>query len=152
LQKKKNIKCNLKYQKTDFVYTQGNRLRAHFELDQLQYIIYKLKEHKTSRRAIATLWDPKSDTLEIEVPCHILHQFMIHDNKLIMICYMRSNDCFGALLYDIYSNLVEQDYIFTELKSTYPDLKLGKYEHFIGDAHIYQNDFKKANELIKNWK
>lgn len=59
--------------KQGFVYTYGNRLRAHFEgIDQIQVAIDRLKNCTESRRSISVTWDPTVDTKVDEVPCMII--------------------------------------------------------------------------------
>jgi thymidylate synthase len=83
--------------KKGFIYTYGNRLRKHFEnVDQIEEAIMRLKNFRGTRRAISITWDPLVDTKNEEVPCMILVDFKIRNEKLITTGLWRSHDIYGA--------------------------------------------------------
>ena len=94
----------------DFEYTYGQRLRNwNGKVDQIEYVIEKLKENPTSRRAIAITWIPPVDTKVNEVPCIMLNDFKIRDGKIHLTTHFRSHDFGGASPANLYglSRLLE---------------------------------------------
>ncbi len=129
--------------KQGFIYTYGNRLRAHFNgIDQIQEAIDRLNNFKESRRAISITWDPNVDTKNDEVPCMMLVDFKIRDGKLHTTGLWRSHDIYGAWYPNAVglSNLAK--YVSNEVGSEVGTLTI----HSIS-AHIYEVNFKEAQEV-----
>jgi thymidylate synthase len=126
--------------KQGFIYTYGNRLRAHFEgIDQIQEAIERLNNFKESRRAISITWDPTIDTKNDEVPCMMLVDFKIRNGKLHTTGLWRSHDIYGAWFPNAVglSNLAR--YVAGEVGSEVGMLTI----HSIS-AHIYEVNFDEA--------
>ena len=129
--------------KQGFIYTYGNRLRAHFDgIDQIQEAIDRLNNFKESRRAISVTWDPTVDTKNDEVPCMMLVDFKIRDGKLHTTGLWRSHDIYGAWFPNAVglSNLAR--YVAEEVESEIGTLTI----HSIS-AHIYQVNFDEAGRV-----
>ncbi|MCK9150827.1 thymidylate synthase [Methanobacterium alcaliphilum] len=128
--------------KQGFVYTYGNRLRAHFEgIDQIQEAIDRLKNCTESRRAISVTWDPTVDTKTDEVPCMILVDFKIRDNKLYTTALWRSHDIYGAW----FPNAVGLTYL-AQYVAGKVGLSLGSITIHSISAHIYEVNFNEAKQ------
>jgi thymidylate synthase len=129
--------------KQGFIYTYGNRLRAHFDgIDQIQEAIDRLNNFKESRRAISVTWDPTIDTKNDEVPCMMLVDFKIRDGKLNTTGLWRSHDIYGAWFPNAVglSNLA--NYVAGKVGSEVGTLTI----HSIS-AHIYEVNFKEAEKV-----
>jgi thymidylate synthase len=129
--------------KQGFIYTYGNRLRAHFDgIDQIQEAIGRLNNFKESRRAISITWDPTVDTKNDEVPCMMLVDFKIRDGKLHTTGLWRSHDIYGAWFPNAVglSNLAR--YVAGEVRSEIGMLTI----HSIS-AHIYEVNFDEAERV-----
>ena len=129
--------------KQGFIYTYGNRLRAHFDgIDQIQEAIGRLNNFKESRRAISITWDPTVDTKNDEVPCMMLVDFKIRDGKLHTTGLWRSHDIYGAWFPNAVglSNLAR--YVAGEVGSEIGMLTI----HSIS-AHIYEVNFDEAERV-----
>ena len=129
--------------KQGFIYTYGNRLRAHFNgIDQIREAILRLNAFKESRRAISITWDPLTDTKNDEVPCMMLVDFKIRDGKLNTTGLWRSHDIYGAWFPNAVglSNLAK--YVAEETGSELGTLTI----HSIS-AHIYEVNFKEAESI-----
>ena len=129
--------------KQGFIYTYGNRLRAHFDgIDQVQEAIDRLNNFKESRRAISVTWDPTIDTKNDEVPCMMLVDFKIRDGKLNTTGLWRSHDIYGAWFPNAVglSNLA--NYVAGEVGAEVGTLTI----HSIS-AHIYEVNFKEAEAV-----
>jgi len=129
--------------KQGFIYTYGNRLRAHFDgIDQIREAIERLNNFKESRRAISITWDPTVDTKNDEVPCMMLVDFKIRDGKLHTTGLWRSHDIYGAWYPNAVglSNLAK--YVAGEVGSEVGMLTI----HSIS-AHIYEVNFDEAGRV-----
>jgi len=128
--------------KQGFIYTYGNRLRGHFQVDQVEEAIKRLKNFKGTRRATMTTWDPRIDTKEDEVPCMILIDFKIRDNKLYTTGVWRSHDIYGAW----FPNAVGLAYLARYVaKKT--GVKVGPITIHSISAHIYEVNFNEAKKI-----
>jgi len=75
-----------------FAYTYGQRMRDFKEKDQIQYVIEKIRKNPNTRRAVASLWDPLTDSEKEEVPCLSFLEFMKREGKLNLTAVLRSNE------------------------------------------------------------
>lgn len=146
-----------------FDYTYGNRLRrfpqdvmgkemldgsieefSPIVVDQVQYIINKLHECKNSRRAVATTWYPRNDCFETDVPCLIMVDFKIRDDKLLTTTVFRSNDLFGAVTANSFAIRELARHIADKL-----NIKIGTMTNHSISLHIYKNNWEEANGFIR---
>ncbi|MCG2828757.1 thymidylate synthase [Methanothermobacter sp. K4] len=128
-----------------FVYTYGNRLRAHFGVDQVDRAIERLKNCKESRRATMVTWDPKIDTESDEVPCMILVDFKVRDGRLFTTALWRSHDIYGAWFPNAVGLAYLADHVASEV-----GVEVGHITIHSISAHIYEVNFKEAKEVIEN--
>jgi thymidylate synthase len=110
----------------------GPRIR-----DQLPEITRELRRGD-SRRAMAYICRP--DDLkyaeELNMPCTLGYHFLIRNDKLELICYMRSWDLVWGLSYDIPNAVQLQMLVAADL-----GLKLGPYSHVAGSGHVYERHY-----------
>lgn len=129
-----------------FDYTYSERINGKFP--QLDNAIAALKDDEHSRRAMVMIFNPEdtceSSGFETRIPCSISYQFLIRNNKLMVIYYIRSNDYFKHFAIDIWLANAMQEYIVSQLKDTYPNLKVGSLNYYCGSFHAY-------NEDLSNW-
>jgi thymidylate synthase len=111
-------------------------------VDQIQYIINKLKEQPTSRRGIAVTIQPVIDEVRKDIPCLQFVQCWIEDDKLNIYVLFRSEDILGASNPNMYGIHKLQSYIAQNI-----GCKLGKYYHSITIPHLYYD--KNNYELVK---
>ena len=100
--------------------------------DQIDYIIKKLKENTTSRRAIATTWIAPIDENRVDVPCLQLVQCLIRNGKLEMFVVFRSEDMLSGFGQNAYGLTALQKYIADDI-----GIGVGPYHHYVISAHIY---------------
>ena len=128
-----------------FVYTYGNRLRSHFSrIDQINEAIDRLKNCQESRRAISVTWDPTIDSANDEVPCMILVDFKIRDDKLYTSALWRSHDIYGAWFPNAVGLTYLAQYVAKKLDIAIESITI----HSIS-AHIYEVNFDEAKERLK---
>ena len=106
--------------------------------------ISKLREDINTRRAIITLWDPVLDNQpgRRDYPCTVALQFEVHNGALCMNTFMRSNDVWLGLPYDLFQ--------FTQLQLSVANalsLDYGWYRHTTLSMHIYEEHIERAKDL-----
>jgi len=111
-------------------------------VDQIDYIIRKLKSQKNSRRAVAITWIPPYDEEHEDVPCLQYIQCLIRNEKLDMFVLFRSEDILSAFGQNVYGLTEMQKYIAESIGVT-----PGDYHHYIISAHIYH--IRDSHELSK---
>lgn len=128
-----------------FDYTYSERINYSRQLDNA---IAALKDDEHSRRAMIMIFKPE-DTMEssgfqTRIPCSVSYQFLIRNNKLMVLYYIRSNDYFKHFAIDIWLTQALQEYVWTQLQDTYPGLKIGPLNYYAGSFHAYHED-------LSNW-
>ncbi|MGY5874658.1 MAG: thymidylate synthase [Candidatus Thorarchaeota archaeon] len=128
----------------DFEYTYGERLNAwgSESINQVDYVVEKLKKSPHSRRAVANLWDPRKDPNAEEVPCLNHFVFMKRNGVLDVSVMIRSNDMYGAWPANIYA-LAELLQHVSERVAIQP----GSITTLSVNAHIYDHDWEEASRL-----
>ncbi|MHA1768953.1 MAG: thymidylate synthase [Candidatus Thorarchaeota archaeon] len=128
----------------DFDYTYGERLNAWGPegINQIEYVINKLRATPNSRRAVATAWDPRKDPLVDEVPCLNHFVFMVRENHLDLSVMIRSNDMYGAWLANVYALGELLSHVAQRV-----NLPPGTITTMSVNAHIYEHDWEKAREV-----
>lgn len=123
----------------------GPRLFDKGGINQLEYIVEKLKENSASRKAVIQLFDA-GDVVEDhkDVPCTCTLQFVVRKNRLHLQVNMRSNDAFKGLPHDVFSFTMLQEFLAVTL-----GLGLGQYHHTVGSLHLYTEDIEKAELFLK---
>jgi thymidylate synthase len=115
-------------------------------IDQLQYIINKLKHPATrnNRRLVMTAWNPCQLNKMVLPPCHVMCQFNVHDgNKLSCAMYQRSVDVPIGSPFNIAS------YCFlTHLLAKHCGLEAYEFVYFMGNCHIYQEHLETIKTQI----
>lgn len=124
------------------------------EVDQIKYVIEKIKSDKYSRQAIITIGDPVKDFFQDEelkqtkdFPCTCLLQFQVNSisQKLDLTVYLRSNDfIWGATAVNIFNYTYIQEYISSIL-----EIEIGDYYHITNNLHYYEHH-KSLLEALAN--
>lgn len=118
----------------------GDRL---FRYNQFSRVLRLLKSSPNTRQAIISLWsghDLKKamDRSSPDIPCTICLQFLLRHNQLNCIAYMRSNDLYLGMPYDVFAFTYFQRMIATTL-----GCELGWYSHHVGSLHLYDRNREK---------
>lgn len=112
--------------------------------NQYQWIIKELTRDAHSRRAIMFLNLFEEDYFQMhktkDFPCTIYLHFLVRDDKLNMLTYMRSNDFIYGFCNDVPFFTILQEMIAAEL-----GIELGYYYHNAGSEHIYKRHFHLLN-------
>lgn len=126
-------------------------LHPQFGVNQWKFAKKQLIDDINTRRAIMLIPSP-FDMVKTtkDFPCTISLQFLIRDNKLHLVCNMRSNDLVLGFAYDAASFTLFQEKMLVELQSEYPNLKMGYYYHFVSSLHVYQRHYPMLQEVISH--
>jgi len=111
-------------------------------VNQLEKVISQLKSHKCSRKAVISLWNPASKTLQ--PPCVMHYQWIKQGDRLDMIWSQRSADVMIGLASDMISA-----WLFNQLMAREVGLKAGYVYMQFGSTHIYQEHFDNALKLLE---
>ncbi len=122
----------------------GPRLFDWEGVNQVQNVISLLKRKPSSRQAVIQLFDA-DDLLEEhkDIPCTCSFQFLIRDDVLEMITFMRSNDVFFGLVHDFFCFTMLQELVARSL-----GVEPGTYKHAVGSLHLYERDEEKMDRLL----
>ena len=137
-----------------FTYTYPNRIfkmrdrRGEVSISQFDLMIKRLKKNNGSNRAVANIYSATLDHRMEDIPCLQILQATIRNDELILHCYFRSNDCYGAFP----SNMLFLNYIglklVDELKGDYPNLKFKGISYNSSSLHIYKSDIAAAKKVV----
>jgi len=121
----------------------GKQLRDFNGVDQLQIILQQIKQNPSSRRIMASLWNPNAIHDMALPPCHYGFQIYINRDTLDLSWNQRSVDVFLGLPYDIamYGLLL----LMLAKGNGY---KPGRLTAFLGDCHLYNNHRDQAEEYL----
>ena len=123
-------------------------------LSQFEYAREQLYTDTDTRRAVMIIYTSENTKLEShDNPCTMYLQFFIRDWQLILHVYMRSNDIWFGVPYDIPFFTIVQELLLVSLQimnyEKFEGLVLGPYYHHTGSLHLYERDFKKAEKLLE---
>lgn len=111
--------------------------------DQITELEHNLKNDPYSRRHIISAWNVAQLQEMALMPCHLLYQFYIHDNKLSCKWIQRSADAFLGVPFNIASYA-----LLTHMLARVCDLEVGELIFSGGDCHIYNNHVDQVNEQL----
>lgn len=125
----------------------GKQFRDFGGVDQVQKVFDQIKSNPQSRRHIISIWNvPELDQAALE-PCAYLYEFMVEGKTLHIHQHMRSADIVFGVPYNM-------SFAYYMLKSFADALgyKTGKYWLTMNNAHIYENQYDIAQEMLSHWK
>lgn len=118
----------------------GTRIAGYFTS-----LIKKLKSDINTRQAVLSIYNSADMIIDTkDVPCTLALNFMIRDNKLDLITYMRSNDLFWGFQYDVVNFTLIQELIANEL-----GIDVGNYYHIPTSLHVYEKHFGLLEDIPK---
>ncbi len=131
-----------------FEYTYGERLRSWCapgaeEVDQIDYVIRRLRANPETRRATAVTWIPPVDTARDEIPCMIVDDFKIRDGRLNLTALFRSHDFAGAYPANLYGLTRLLEHVAERTGS-----KPGAIVTLSASAHVYDHDWDWVEEMV----
>jgi thymidylate synthase len=126
----------------------GYRWRHHFGRDQIASLIKHLEDEPTSRQGVVVTWDPGDDSLgspnkKLNVPCPYTFVVNIINGELNLHVTARSTDMMLGWPHDVAGHALIQWILAQRLGH-----KVGKLSATTSHAHIYENHYEQARELI----
>lgn len=122
----------------------GNIKRLDKMVDQVDYLLYQLKNNPASRRHITMLWNPDELDEMALTPCVYETQWHVKGGKLHLEVRCRSNDMPLGNPFNVFQYNVLQR-MFAQVLG----LELGEYIYHIGDAHYYERHEKDILEQVQ---
>ncbi|MFX1293030.1 MAG: thymidylate synthase [Promethearchaeota archaeon] len=116
-------------------------------INQMEYIVQKLKESPYSRRAQAITWRPLVDPYHVDPPCLQRIFMRIKDGKLIMQTTWRSRDLFRAWEANVNGMIRIQKNIADKL-----GVQMGHYLDFSNSLHIYGSTISEVKDMLNRMK
>ena len=120
----------------------GQRLRRHWNIDQLKRGYETLLQDSTSRQVVLQIWDPASDfpgpdgkPAAANVPCSVNSMLNVRDGQLEWTHVMRSNDLFLGVPH----NFVQFTFL-QEIVAGWLRVGCGPYIHFSNSLHMYEKN------------
>ena len=131
----------------------GQRLRRHWNIDQLKRGYETLLQDSTSRQVVLQIWDPVSDLpgpdgkpAAANVPCSVNSMLNVRDGQLEWTHIMRSNDLFLGVPH----NFVQFTFL-QEIMAGWLHVECGSYRHFSNSLHVYERNARDvARSLPQN--
>ena len=125
----------------------GHRWRRWFDEDQLDTVIYRLKNFPNDRRTVLGIWDVICDLTKVndqkDIPCNTHVYFKVRDNKLNMTVCCRSNDMiWGAYGANAVHFSFLQEYIAARV-----GVEVGMYTQVSDSFHAYVEVLEKLGPL-----
>lgn len=119
--------------------------------NQFEYCYNQLVKNKETKKAVITIYDSNKHSKKTnDNPCTMFLQFFIRENVLYLNTFMRSNDLWYGLSYDLPFFVFVLKQMFFKLRHIYPDLRNGVYFHNSNSLHIYEKNFTDIEECINN--
>jgi thymidylate synthase len=114
-------------------------------VEQLDYVVEKLKSDKDTRQAGLTLWRPNPPQTK-DVPCTVAMFFNIRDGKLNAHVFMRSSDVWLGVPYDVFNFSMIAHLICCRLGGGV--YEPGSLHLTAASRHLYLRDMDKARECL----
>jgi thymidylate synthase len=116
------------------------------EVDQWDSLVRVLLADRDSKRAVMHIFEAGELLVpdNIDVACTIALQFMIREDALHGVGFMRANDAFRGVVSDVFSFT-----FLLELMATQLGVDIGTYTHHVGSFHVYDSDADWANRVLE---
>ena len=112
--------------------------------NQTDFILWSLKNDKSSRRIIASMFNSVTHSVKPLQECAFQINLSVKGDELYMTLYQRSQDAIVAGLWN-----VAQYAALMMMFAHDAGLKPAVFTHFIQDMHVYDRHEEQANELLR---
>lgn len=114
-------------------------------MDQVDSLIFDLKNNPYSRRHITEIWIPNELVEMALTPCVHLTQWFVQEDRLYLNVRCRSNDAFLGLPIN-----VSQYYMLWAMIAQVTGYKLGEMYYDMANVHVYDRHWGALREQFKN--
>lgn len=122
----------------------GPRLRGTGDGGQIRRVVEQLRRKPASRQAVIQILRADDlDSGQHDVPCTIALQFVVRQDRVSLVTFMRSNDALWGLPHDVFAFTMLQEIVAREL-----GLEVGPYMHHVGSLHLYEDVVDDAHTFI----
>jgi len=114
---------------------------------QWERVLATLEDDPDTKRAILSIYE-SSETgapRSADVACTLALQFLIRDDSLHAITYMRANDAYIGVVSDVFSFTMIQEMLARRL-----GVGVGSYTHFAGSYHVYEENLASARNVLSD--
>ena len=111
---------------------------------QVDYILWSLKNDKSSRRILSSMFDPLTNNIKPLQECAFQINLSVRGDELYMTLYQRSLDVITAAFWN-----VAQYAALMIMFAHDAGLKPAVLTHFVQDMHLYDRHLEVAEELVK---
>ena len=124
----------------------GPRLRNWNGVDQLAEVVSILRADLSSRRAVATIYDPDRDFTESkDIPCNNWLHFLARDGRVDLHVAARSTDIWWG-----FSGINAFEWtLLLEIVACWLGQEPGRLVFFTSSMHLYELHFDKAKQLLE---
>jgi thymidylate synthase len=112
-------------------------------IDQIKQVLEQIRSNPDSRRLIVSAWNVADLDRMALAPCHAFFQFYVAEGRLSCQLYQRSADIFLGVPFNIASYA-----LLTMMVAQVCGLQPGDFVHTLGDAHLYLNHLRQADEQL----
>lgn len=116
------------------------RTGIRYSWGDLDDLVKHLQDDPLSRQAFLPIWFPEDTgvTHGERVPCTLGYHFIIRENALHLVYYLRSCDFIRHFGDDCYLSVRLQEWVRGRVN---PELQLGTFTAHITSMHVFRNDF-----------
>jgi thymidylate synthase len=122
-------------------YTYGARFN---EFNQFEHLISLFKDRLETKRGVISIYTPyDTDPNRVDVPCTLMYNFLVRENKLHAFAAYRSHDLFAGFRIDyVFLSFIIQ-YLIAILRSELGvNLEVGSISTFDTSLHFYPTEVK----------
>lgn len=120
-----------------------NNIVGYGFMNQVDFVLWSLKNDKTSRRIIISMFDPLTNSVKPLQECAFQINLSVKGDELYMTLYQRSLDIVTAMFWN-----VAQYAALMMMFAHDAGLKPAVFTHFVQDMHLYDRHEMVANELL----
>ena len=125
----------------------GQRWRHGMHYDQLHEISNRLRKDPTTRQCVLQMWGAGRDDMRAYsgIPCNLVATFRIHNGRLDMTVFNRSNDLvFGCCGANAVHFPIMQEYLSGRI-----GVEIGEYWQVTANLHLYQDHIRLFSKRIQ---
>lgn len=139
-----------KFQKNKMIMDESDVGYREVTINQIQTVIKTLREDRTSRRLVCSMWNPAYIEEMALPPCHYAFEFYVRDvegesiPRLDIRWIQRSADMLVGIPYNVLIYSIVQKVV-----ALCTGLVPGRVYGSLGDCHVYCNQIDQAKQLIR---